>query len=72
MKALKQYAKVLATFAMVWVAFLLCLAFFGLCFYEGPFELKQVAMQVGGQVLIVIVGGLLWLGFSRMWISEES
>lgn len=61
------YFKVLATVLLFFIAAPAVVAFCGLFFYEGPFSLRQVAIQGGAQWALFTLAYLCWWVADRIW-----
>ncbi len=63
----KTYLKILATACLLIAAVPLIAIFAGLFFYEGPFSLKQVAIQGGTQFVLFTAVYLIGAAVSKLW-----
>lgn len=64
---MKDYLRVLASGLLLLAGFPMIVVFFGLFFYEGPFSLRQVAIQGGAQFLLFTLLYLVVSALRRLW-----
>lgn len=67
---MKHFLKTAATLVLLLTIFPLVIVFFGLFFYESAFSVKQVAAQVGMQVVAFVSVYLICCAIGWVWKED--